>query len=190
MSYSEVVETKGQYRASIILDDDAQAPDWDGMYPTLQIDGHYSHSVDALLGDDAEDFAPILSHFYETASQPLEAFERYLRIFHGTTQFAAHNTRLSREYGYVAFDTAKWREKHGVDAEQVKEENLLADVIAWVDGDVWGVRVEKVVHWYTQDEEIEDQDRSDWEELDSVWGYYGRDNAEQEARDMLALYAK
>lgn len=183
--YSEEVEVKGKYRASIIADEDAQVPDWDGMYPTLQLD---NYSVGPLLGDDAVDFAVTLSTFMASVSNPLETFERYLRIFHGTTQFATHNIGHWREYGYVAFDTAKWRETHGVTVEGVKQENLLADVIAWADGDVWGVRVEKLVKWTTDDDDAPVQETHDWEDIETVWGYYGREYAEQEARDMLALY--
>lgn len=187
MSYSEVVESKGQYRASIILDDDAQMPDWDGMYPTLQVS---SDGVTPLLGDDAGDFAVILATFNNSVSKPLEAFERYLRIFHGTTQFATHNIGRSREYGYVAFDTAKWRETHSVGAAQVKGENLLADVIAWAEGDVWGVRVEKLVKWATDDADVVPNEIHAWEEIETVWGYYGQTYAEQEAHDMLAHYGE
>lgn len=187
MSYSEVVETKGQYRAVIIADEDASVPDWDGMYPTLQID---NYSVGPLLGEGAVDFAVILSTFISAVPEPLETFERYLRIFHGTTKFSTYNLGRSREYGYVAFDTAKWREANGVAAEQVKQEDMLSEVRAWAEGDCWGVRIEKLVHWYTQDEAVEDQDRSDWEELESVWGYYGRDAAEEQARELLKGYGE
>lgn len=187
MSYSEVVETKGQYRAVIIADEDAAIPDWDGMYPTLQID---NYSVGPLLGEGAADFAVILSTFISAVPEPLETFERYLRIFHGTTQFATYNLGKSREYGYVAFDTAKWRESQGIDhPEHIKEEDMLSDVRSWAEGDVWGVRIEKLVTWSTEDEEVEDQDLSDWEELESVWGHYGREYAEQSAREALSLYA-
>lgn len=186
--YSEVVETKGQYRTVIVADEDAQLPDWDGMYPTLQISSDCG--VTALLGEDAEDFAPILQHMMENDPMPLETFERYLRIFHGTTQFDTHSTGGWRANGYVAFDTAKWREANGVAVEGVKQENLLADVIAWADGDVWGVRTEKLVKWTTDDDEVDEQEVSHWEDIETVWGYYGREYAEQEARDMLAHYGK
>ena len=174
MSYSEVVETKGKFRASIIADEDAAVPDWDGMYPTLQIDND-NYSVGPLLGEDALDFAVILSTFVASSTHPLEVFERYLRIFHGTTKFATYNLGRSREYGYVAFDTAKWRESNGVDADQVKEEELLSDVAAWASGDVWGVQVEKLVKWSTDDEDVEDQEMDEWVVVDSVWGFYGRE---------------
>ena len=187
MSYSEVVETKGKYRASIIVDEDVQVPDWDGAYPTLQVD---SDGVMPLLGDDALDFAVILATFKNSVSEPYEAFERYLRLFHGTTQFTTYNVGRSREYGYVAFDTAKWRESNGVAVERVKQENLLAEVIAWAEGDVWGVRVEKLVKWITDDEDVPVQEVSDWEEVETVWGIYGQTYAEQEARDMLVTYGE
>lgn len=186
--YSEVVETKGKYRAVIVADEDAQLPDWDGTYPTLQVSS--DGDVAALLGEDAEDFAPILRHMMENDPTPLETFERYLRVFHGTTTFATHSTGGWHAYSYVAFDTAKWRETNGVDAERVKQENLLADVIAWADGDVWGVRTEKLVKWTTDDDEVDEQETHEWKELETCYGYYGREYAEQEARDVLAHYGK
>lgn len=185
--YSEEVDTKGKYRASIIADEDAQVPDWDGMYPTLQVD---RGGVMPLLGDDAGDFAVILATFNDSVGEPLETFERYLRIFHGTTQFATHNIGRSREYGYVAFDTAKWRETHGVDAEQVKSENLLSEVAAWADGDVWGVRVEKLVKWTTDDADVVPNEIHAWEDVETVWGFYGDEYAREEARNMLDAYAE
>jgi hypothetical protein len=186
--YSEVVEESGDYRAKIIVDSDAQKPDWDGQAFVLQTDSsHYASIKAEAFTDHAEPFVDAfnrLSDLYYGNGYQYEVFERYLRIFHGATKVDSYNVGVTREYGYVAFDTAAWREEMGV-SDSFKDEDILHDVRAWAEGDVWGVGLEKRVRWSTDDEDYEDMDTWVEDEDGFVWGYYGHDYAEQEAKDLL-----
>jgi hypothetical protein len=186
MSYFEIVETSanGKFRAKITVDEDAQKPDYESEAPILQLEagGYNGYTIEAF-NSQAE---PYVDAAERLIWQGVEVFERYLRIFHGTTVFSEYNTNRSREFGYIGFDTAVWRESMGVSPEQLKEENILSEVEAWASGDVWGVSVEKLVSWSTEDEDYDDFD--DWEEVPdtAVWGWYGHAWAEQEAKAELA----
>lgn len=179
MSYTENVVTGDKYRVNIVADEDGHKPEGDCMAPTLQLDGY---NATIMYGDDS--FADVFNHFAEHTMNPVDAFERYVRIFHGATSVESYNVGNRREYAYVTFDTAEWRERVGAPEES---KDLLTEVRAWADGDVWGVVVEKRVTWST-DEELDDMDT--WEEVEAVWGYYGHEWAEQEAREQYEAFAK
>jgi hypothetical protein len=191
--YEEIVEESGDYRAVIKLDMDAQQPEDYGMVPVLRIDSNGYGSVKAeAFNEHAEPYVHafnVLSDLYHGNGYVHEVFDRYMRIFHGTVAIDSYNLGTSREYGYVAFDTAEWREKMGCTEDQMRKEekdgDLLHDVRVWAEGDVWGVGLEKRVTWSTEDEDYEDMDQ--WEETPDgfVWGFYGHEYAEQEARDLL-----
>ena len=191
--YEEIVGESGDYRAVIKLDDGAEKPEWDGMVPVLQIDSNGYGSVKAeAFNEQAEPYVHafnVLADLYHGNGYIHEVFDRYMRIFHGTVAIDSHNLGVSREFGYVAFDTAAWREEMGCTEEQMKDEerkgDLLHDVRAWAEGDIWGVGLEKRVTWSTEAEEYEDHDT--WEETEDgfVWGHYGHDYAEESARELL-----
>jgi hypothetical protein len=78
-----------------------------------------------------------------------------------------------------------------------------AAVQAWRDGEVYGYVLEELVTWLRIDgldgvEVVEgrvllpegtvvaERVRQDWQEIESVWGFYGRGWAEQNAHDVLA----
>ena len=186
--YQEIVEQSGDYRAVIKLDDSPEKPESYGMVPVLQIDSNGYGSVKAeAFNDQAEPFVHafnVLSDLYHGNGYQYEVFERYMRIFHGATKVDSYNVGTIREYGYVGFDTAAWREEVGV-GESFEREDILEEVRAWAEGDVWGVGLEKRVTWSTDEEDYDDMDT--WEEIDDgfVWGFYGHRWAEQEALDSL-----
>jgi hypothetical protein len=186
--YEEIVEESGDYRAVIKLDHDAQKPEDYGAVAIIQVDSNgYGSIRGEAFNEHAEPYVDAfnrLSDLYYGNGYQYEVFERYMRIFHGTTKVDSYNLGTSREYGYVGFDTAEWREKMGVGPD-FEREDILEEVRAWAEGDVWGVGLEKRVRWSTDDEDYEDMDQ--WEETPDgfVWGYYGHRWAEQEARDLL-----
>jgi hypothetical protein len=196
--YSEVVTTSedGKFRVKIVQDQDAQMPDWYGMVPVMQIDTGYYGSVKATaFNEHAQPYVDAFNRLSDLGNgngYSYEVFERYMRIFHGTVAVDSYNVGVIREYGYVAFDTAAWREEMGCSEEQMKEEerkgDLLHDIQAWAEGDVWGIVIEKLVSWSTEDEDFDDF--NDWEEVrdESVWGYYGQEYAEESAKEMLESY--
>jgi hypothetical protein len=181
--YEEIVETSGDYRAVIKLDDDVQKPEDYGMVAVIQTDSSgYGSLKGEAFNEHAEQYVDAfnrLCDLYHGNGYRYEVFERYMRIFHGATKVDSYNVGTIREYGYVAFDTAAWREEMGV-GEAFEAEDILHDIRAWAEGDAWGVGVEQRVEGTDEDEDM-------WEETDEgfVWGYLGHDYAEQEARDLL-----
>lgn len=192
--YEEIVETVGDYRAKIVIDRDAEKPDYFGSVPVLQIDtGYYGGMTAEAFNDQARGFEDAfnrLSDLVNGNGYTYEVFERYLRIFHGTTVIDSYNIGVTREYGYIGFDTAQWRDEVGADPERLKEERILSEVEAWASGDVWGVVIEKRVKWSTDDEDYEDTET--WEEVEdgACWGYYGQSYAEETAREELKGWTK
>lgn len=96
--------------------------------------------------------------------------------------------------GYL-FDTPRTREECGTPADRI-EEALRGEVevySSYLEGDVWGYRVEQkvTVHETRTDLDgnvISDEEEADWDEVDSCWGYIGHEWAEQAAKEALAHY--
>lgn len=60
---------------------------------------------------------------------------------------------------------------------------------AWRDGEVYGWTVQEQVTWTTTaNKYLPAESRQEWEEVDSCWGIYGREYAEEAAREALASY--
>lgn len=208
MEELNIIEERDGYRVRLELDTDAGQPESDGAAPTLQIDcDYYGHGKATAFNPGANGFEDAYNRFVEFRSprEGVRIFERWLRIFHGTTTFAKYHLGHTGEYGYIAFDTAVWRERVGCSVDALKEEDLLAEVRAWAEGDVWEYIVEKEVFWTKQyhdingepvtekDEDLpaldaEGESGSDWFEVQggSCCGYYGREWAEQAAKEALA----
>jgi hypothetical protein len=179
--YSEVIEERDGYRVRLELDDSAERPYDDGAVPILQIDGgYYSGDTAEPFNKQAAGFESAYSRLGECAtssSHHREVFARYLRIFHGAVSVQEWNVGVSREYGYIGFDTAAWRASMGItDTERLAAENYLQEVAAWASGDVYGYIVEKY-----------DADADDWYEITdgASWGFYGDEYASQAAREAL-----
>lgn len=192
-SYLDIVEERDGYRVRLEIDQDAQEPYDDGAVPTLRIGGDYYGGGDAeAFNKQAEPYVRAFNRFGDVAgtnAQQREIFARYVRIFHDAIKVQEYNTGVSREYGYIGFDTAAWREEVGAPVDRLKDEDYLSEVRAWAEGDVYGVIVEKQLHYtktYAEDPTYSEED-AEWVEVEdgSVWGHYGRSWAEQAAREAL-----
>lgn len=182
MSDVEVLRTSidGRYRA--VLEDDTWAcePENDGAAPFLRFGGDYYGRGDAIAMNRAAEGMDhafnVLGDRAPSGRHQRETFERYLRIFHGTIKVQWYNAGISNEYGYVAFDTAAWREEMGCDPARLAEEDYLEEYRAWVQGDVYGVVVEERTpgacgHDGCQEHEewVHADDTGDYQ----IWGLYG-----------------
>lgn len=178
-----------EYRVSIVPDQDAQEPYDDGQWPILRLERHRGQGTyvepfnDAAKGFE-DKFAALMVRSTGRLA-PAELFERYLRIFHGVSQFRTYGPNQGTDYTYMAFDTKAWRESVGWTDERggiavMAEEKPLAEIQAYVEGDVWGWISEK--RW-NPDEDQEDDEG--WEAIESVWGYYGKSHATAEAESNL-----
>lgn len=199
MSESEVIETRGQFRAVIHLD-----PESSGMKPDGDFFG-YVFSMERGRFDleakahsaPAEDFG--LESAWERWGD-LDMVERYLRMFWDVVGVDSFDTRDAK---YVNIVTRKdleiwgWPEdpeawpKNDDGTTREPTQGNLDEFRAWVDGDVWYWTIEKRVHWTTRDLEPDNDnnERDTWEEVDSCHGYYGDEYARQRALEELEEYA-
>ena len=175
--YQEVLETRGDRRLVLALDMDTQEPYDDGGSPILWRD--YTRG-----GWHAEQEEKISS--YTVHPRIVEAlqrwgphdigdhFGRYVRAFHGATVVDTYQDRDGRLY--VTLDPREWREEVGAAEGSVS----LEEWRAYCEGDVYGWIIQERVTW-TKDGS--DETREDWEDVDSCWGFYGRQYAEEAARE-------
>lgn len=207
MSDSEVLEVRDDLRVRLFLEDSPEVPYNEGGSPILEFP--YPHSRSSRSSRFAPTFLagtgfvlPDNSDSILAAAQSVayngndfEKFERYLRMFHGTKVIKWYESRDSR---YVTFDTASWREHHGITDEAIKpviDQDYLNSVNldewqAYVEGDVWGYIVEERNNWLrvsplnasngTTPDMMET-----WEKVEATWGFYGRKYAEEAAREAL-----
>lgn len=188
-AYEEIVEESGDYRAVIKLDDSAEKPYDDGATPILSREFRGYGARWEAVNSQADDLAGLLNELEQRFEE--DDIERFLRIFVGAYSVEWDSSSNCR---YLAFDTPEWREKMGLTDEYMAgaeldpsklAEGSLKEILAWAEGDVWGVGLEKRVRWSTEDEDYEDMDTWEEDEDGFVWGYYGHEYAEQEARDLL-----
>lgn len=193
MGYSEVVETRGKLRVRLVLDEGPSEPYDDGGSPIIRIDRRSGRYTDRW---EAEQVTATTSYVLDerivSAARkfgPGQTFERYLRIFHGTTCFVVYDSHES-SYWYATFDTADWRQKLELTDEWLDlhpdTRGQLANMDeykAWCEGDVYGWVVERETTWHKDGDP--EQTMTTWEDVESCWGYYGREYGEQAAREAL-----
>jgi hypothetical protein len=193
----DIIEERDGYRVRLQQDTDVQEPYNDGAAPTLKVDykGYGCYEAEAFNKQAEpylEAFRRLCGNYATISGPPIENFERYLRIFHGSVKFQEHNVGRTDVYGFIAFDTTAWREEVGAPLESVKQEDLLEEVKAWAEGDVYGYVVEKELsyekkYFDSDGEDAGEESDTEWVEVEdgSCWGFYGRDWAEQAAKEAL-----
>lgn len=176
-----------EYRAVIQYDLDGQEPYDDGGWPILRVSAVlYRDYVAEAFNKQAEPYVAKFNELFERIRQ-LRTWERYAKIFLGANNVHEYGFNRGTDYAYIAFDPTAWRVAMDMDTpefiEKLGEEKPLSEVIAWIEGDVWGSRVE------TRYNPDNDKDDEDWETTDdeSTWGLYGREWAEKSATESLEL---
>ena len=172
-----------EYRGIIEIYGETDPPEDDGQWPILQIEFH-NGPVATALSEAAGPYADTFNNLANLGGCKTEAFERYLRIFHNVTLFHEYCPNQMTDYAYIAFDPAEWRERMGVDTWHISKNEPLAEIQAWIEGDVWCSWIE---HRYNPDEALADDEG--WigrdEEGITTYGLYGREYAEQQIADQL-----
>lgn len=185
-----VMDDGTEYRAIIQRQSHPTPPESDGDWPILKFELR-SHRVTT----DAEAYnaaaGPFLDKFTELADRNYgrgvrEIFERYLKIFHGTTAVRTYGPNPHTDYTYIAFDTKEWRESMGIVGNRVEDlakEDPLEEVRAWLEGDVWGKSIQ---HRWNPDNKLDDPDLGWHSHGDGwVWGFYGEKWAKQAVTEDL-----
>lgn len=206
MSDTEIIETRGEYRAVRDYDHYPAEPENEMGCPILRLYDNRAYftgygAVSAKgdgLNRDADD---ALTHFIQRhpLHEGVEAFGRWLAIWHGGSATSYH-LGWSREYGYVAYVTERMaREVWGHGTEDLPGEALVPELDEWkayCEGDVHMVTIEQrviqvagtlslsrdVIHPLSESEA--------WTAIDGpICGFYGSEYAEESAIDMLNHYA-
>lgn len=199
MSHSEIIETRDKFRARITVDDYASEPDGDffGTVYYLDRDGRCERKAAPFKSPD--DFSDELRFGWEHY-RDMKLVERYLRIWYGIRGFNYFDTQDGKYVNVVTdydlnmwgwdLDPAEWPVVDGVRSTDPAKNNL-DEWHAYHDGDVWLVRVEKCIHWTTDDDDADTSERDEWQEIDDtvVGGYYGEEWARQAATEALDDYA-
>ncbi len=206
-THTDVVEERGEYRATITIDTSPEQPENDFGCPVLRVEpsgyggglvtstGYGSHSAkqDGLKagGIDA------LQHFVSSHgwSDGIDIFGRYLAIFHG----GSIKRRSGQQWDdptYVAYVTETmvrdaWGNTGPVPPAELKEWQ------AYCEGEVYGVAVErrllKRTEYVTMDDHhpVDADEAEVWFEVGDtvVFGYYGEKWAREAALEALDDYA-
>jgi hypothetical protein len=194
MHIVETVQETETHRVVLVADDSPHEPYNDGGSPILRYwrdrtyGGFHAEQITNITSFEVPD--EIVAALQRWGGDD-DYFERYCRIFHGSTEFDWY-TPNDRDYNYVTFDTAKWREAMGLTDEHVAkykakgEPIKLAEMSEWqayCEGNVYGIVTEKKVTWHAEGH----PDRVTWEQEDSIWGFYGYEYALEAARTEYKL---
>lgn len=209
-THETIISDSGDYRARIVLDAYADMPEFDGACPVLTVDTsnyatrveltRYGLDSDAKSGINADG---VLGYFVTEfgVTDGVEAFDRYLRVFHGGRARAIEAPSRITDATHVAYTTTQMaRDSWGCNI--VTEETLTPEAdeyVAWLRGNVWGIVVERRIYDEHDIDSIAGSDvletpTDDWDEVDSCWGFYedlnkpGKCYTIDEARAMLAHF--
>jgi len=169
----------GRFRVGIVLDDYPDAPFDDGASPVLELSWRGTRWIARDVEHGTYRFDPyVLESFVRAYAVSLELLHRYARITLGATTFDYCDTR---DCVYVTCDPAEWRESVGAPEGAAS----LAEWRAYVEGDVWGIVVQRRTVWTSDD----GRTCESWDTVNSLWGFYGldsqRDYVESTARELL-----
>lgn len=191
MDEVEVVSTSADenYRVVLVRDQYAEVPDWDGQAYVFDVSYYGRYTVDLIQEsvDPGDPYAIEVDVAVERAIRwwgtDWDLVERYLRIFHDVVKVE----RYDRTGGgtLLAVVTAVLAERWRCSVELIQEQDHLKEWRAWDEGDVYGYEIQQRVRWTT---DADFEDREEWEHVDSCWGYYGSEWAEDAASEALALY--
>lgn len=193
--YLDIVEENDNYRVRLEYDDNGEKPYDDGGVPILsrEFRGTYFEAVN----NQADEYTGLINTLWDNFDEDI--IERFLRIFLGSKSVIIDSSENCR---YIAFDTEAWREKHGLTDEHMEQHGIkpeelakgtMDEYLAWANGEVYGYIVEKKFNTITRyidpatGFEVNETDDEEWVEVQdgSCWGHYGRDWAEQAAKEAL-----
>lgn len=185
------IEENDNLRVRLEHDDSGEKPYDEGAVPILSRPFRYGRWE--AVNDQANDYVSLLNQLQDEFEE--DVIDRFIRIFLGAYSVMRDS---SENNFYIAFDTAEWREHVGLTDEWLDRpgndrtelaKGSLTEVLAWANGEVYGYILERRVLTHTTytnpvtGETIRELDGEDWEQIDSCWGFYGWEYAEQEAKE-------
>jgi hypothetical protein len=182
----DVLETStdGKYRLSMAADTNAENPRRDYEHVTWVITpkqrGPYrSVEIDPTGG-------PLQDGWDRVADRDdaVEVFTRWARIFHGAVVVEDRPDQGPWALWYMT--PAQIAEIGNTPDEAIRIE--IEEYRAWAAGDVWGYVIQEAVGWQRSDGGVGVLVTQ--EDVESCWGYIGREYAEGEARRAFEAYEK
>ncbi|MGI5185496.1 hypothetical protein ACQEVZ_55560 [Dactylosporangium sp. CA-152071] len=166
------------WRARVVHDEYAGEPDGDALAPALVTAARTTPYLAKGV------YVPHAANMILAAWHSLgrDLFQRYLRMFHGVTAIAV---AFNRDTDVWCFDTADFRRHVGITTTPADLASERAEWQAWLDGEVYGVIVERRRAGTTTWDDGTTAAVEQWLEVESVWGMYGHAYAREEAADLL-----
>jgi hypothetical protein len=188
------------FRATVVRDEYPDAPDWDLQAAVIRIEYGYSRRYVEGMNPEGKNFEDKLEEFMNRSGRgvwaDLEMFARYLRIFHGTSDFRQfHSYSYQDSTVYVAFDSAAMVKEWGCTETPDEAAKGTADEWqAYIDGDVYVIQIERREQETRtrtfKGSEVFRSEREVWTIQETVGGYYGEEYARSEAEEQLSYYAE
>lgn len=187
----------GIFRAVVEQDYDAHAPYNDYGCPVFRIErsrwGDDTLRLAAEYGEESwrnDGILYTMSEVWERMSNlpapgwidTIDHVDRYLRIFHGGGAKIISSRVHQGGDDFLVYDTRAMREHWGQVGETLETSDPDAEEWqAFLDGEVYGVRVERATEFDMDDEPVE------WVEVEDTarWGHYGDDWAAEAALEAL-----
>ena len=200
MAYTvDLIERNG-YRAVLTLDESPQEPEDCGAVP--QFTAYYNHGWNVGCEQNASDLpdtAFVLLKVWEEMDDRFdngdEVFARWCRIVYGVDYVRVtdhHGYSQGSEFklfevaGVAWLDGIGWTKSKAEFAEMHESYKEAPELVSYVNGDVWGIVIEKA-NRYVNTEDPEDVLET-WDEVDACWGFYGESDTPyflEEAESML-----
>lgn len=207
----DVIDEYQDWRLFLIHDPVAEKPYNEGSTPLVQFTVSWRGpltDIDQVSGTTdyvlPESILNAFQHFGCEEDADREKFERYLRIFHGMRSIVWLRNNPCAGFDYVTFDTQDWRDRMGLTDEYLAQHPgvdgsrfaNLDEFQAWLEGDVYGYRIERKQRWLPVNDENEvvsflsTTEMTTWEEEDACFGFYGHDVAMEAAGEAFNDFLK
>lgn len=203
-------------RARLVVEDYPEPPFHESGVPTYRVNvsrntvGAYGSRLEHVYGEEAREVADewwdrivfSYSNRADTLDDAVDFLDRFLRIFHGGGARVLSRGD-SRSYDYIVVMTqAQLRNwcSGETSTEILEQETRTSEYLAWLEGEVYGIVIEQAGTETTvirdmQGTVIRESVTETWEEVESVWGFYGDAHDEtsyiqSEARAMLEMHGR
>lgn len=191
---TDVLETSddGTLRVVLMRDEDAGKPEADECGYVFNVDrtrwsAEWVETLNSNRPGDpfADDIADGIARCMHKWGNDWDRMERYLRIVWDAVAVDWWDRRSGGRF--LAVVTSSMADAWNVPASsrtpEILTKGTLVEYAAWDEGDVWSWEIQRRVRWMREDG---DDTMETWEPEDSCGGYYGRDYAEEQAREALA----
>jgi hypothetical protein len=180
MNDEMIIEESGSYRVRLEIEQGPVNPREDYDHDT------YALTVPHSRYADVAEPGPLVDEWdrIKGRSDAVEIFTRWARNFHGAVVETHTPERGPSSVWYMLPEQIK-----GVGT--APEDVLRADIAeyqAWAEGDVFLYVIENAVDWKREDGM--DGSARTWEEVHTLGTYYGREDAEKEAREAFKEYRR